>query len=152
MLEYIVENDSTVLTASTRNQAQHAYATPVRLKIAKLSFMAWHRLVLEDNEGHLASGLFRTFHGNAKFESKQLRSHGMSMSLSKDIFNLALSVSVVPALFGVVFSGASSGRCGLKHAQTHSEQGVLRSVNIRTGALQRPRIHNFVYTARHTHG
>jgi hypothetical protein len=55
--------------------------------------MAWHRLVLEDNESHLTSGLFRTFHGDAKFESKQLRSHGMSMSLSK---KNSISLSVFP--------------------------------------------------------
>jgi hypothetical protein len=69
----------------------------------------------------------------AKFEGKQLRSRGMSMSLSKEIFNLADCVSVVPALFGVVFSGASSGSCGLKQLQTNPEQGVLRSLNTRVG-------------------
>jgi len=57
----------------------------------------------------------------------------MSMRPSKAIFNLADRVSVVLALFGVVFSGASSEECSLKHAQTHPEQGVLRSLNTRVG-------------------
>ncbi|KAH4117928.1 hypothetical protein HBH47_148910 [Parastagonospora nodorum] len=93
----------------------------------------FHGLVLDENEGHLASGAFGTLDSDAKFDSKQLRLPGMSMRPSREIFNLADRVSVVLALFGVVFSGASSEECSLKHAQTHPEQGVLRSLNTRVG-------------------
>jgi hypothetical protein len=69
----------------------------------------------------------------AKFEGKQLRSRGMSMSLSKEIFNLADCVSVVPALFGVLFSGGELGKLRPEAPQTHAEQGLLRSLNTRIG-------------------
>lgn len=36
-----------------------------------------HGLELKGNEGHLAVGAFGALHSDAKFESKQLRSHGI---------------------------------------------------------------------------
>lgn len=81
---------------------------------------------------HLASGMFGTPHSKAQMNSKQFYSYGMKRSLNQEFCNFAHCVSVN----GLVVSGAWSGRSGLEHAQTQTEQGLLRTLNIRSQPCQ----------------
>jgi hypothetical protein len=71
--------------------------------------------------------MFGTPHSKGQMNSKQFHAHGMKMSLNQEFCNFAHCVSVN----GLVVSGAWSEKSGLKHAQTHTEQGLLRTLNIR---------------------
>ena len=71
---------------------------------------------------------------------KQFYSQGMNKSLNQDLSHFARSVSVN----GLVVPGAWSEKSGLKHAQTHTEQGLLRTLNIRAKPC---RNHEFAFTS-----
>jgi hypothetical protein len=56
----------------------------------------------------------------------------MKRSLNQEFCNFAHCVSVN----GLVVSGAWLERSGLKHAQTQTEQGLLRTLNLRSKPCQ----------------
>jgi hypothetical protein len=82
--------------------------------------------------------MFGTPHSKGQMNSKQFHAHGMKWSLNQEFCNFAHCVSVN----GLVVPGAWSEKSGLKHAQTHTEQGLLRTLNIRSKPCPN---HEFVF-------